>query len=178
MHERIDWMNSNKDDPCKLCKAHFLPLPCLTPAPPWLCPAHPQVCTPTDVVESINDTYWNLRAEVVPPEEEPEAMAAAGDMLAHVYHFTAGEADSTAAHVTCFGEPFFMKVQDRAHAGTLPALQHCGYTNRIMTFRLCNLILCEEQPVYFSSLRASGYVFNITPLPSVHSTPCFIHVVV
>jgi hypothetical protein len=42
-----------------------------------------QVFLGSDKVEQINDTYWTLRAEVVPPAE---ATLAAGEFLLHVYH--------------------------------------------------------------------------------------------
>ncbi len=46
-------------------------------------PLHTQVFTEDEKIEQINDTYWRLRAEVVPEEE---TMLDEGDVLMHAVH--------------------------------------------------------------------------------------------
>ncbi len=45
-----------------------------------------QIFPPEDKIESINDTYWTIRAE--PDEDEDEAGAAPSSLI-HVYHYHA-----------------------------------------------------------------------------------------
>ena len=46
-----------------------------------------QIYQPDDLIDKINDGYWDLRAEAVPEEELDTALDPETDCLIHVYHF-------------------------------------------------------------------------------------------
>lgn len=66
-----------------------------------------QIFSPNERIDSINDQYWTLRAEMIPQAERQLAL---GAKLIHVYHFSHDSTTTTV--VQNFGDPFFMVVYD------------------------------------------------------------------
>mmetsp|Transcript_18165 Transcript_18165/g.59352 ORF Transcript_18165/g.59352 Transcript_18165/m.59352 type:complete len:1097 (+) Transcript_18165:86-3376(+) len=58
-------------------------------------------------IETIDDTYWNMRGEEVPAEERN---LLSNEKLIHVAHFFRDAASTTL--LTNFGEPFYIKIRD------------------------------------------------------------------
>lgn len=59
----------------------------------------------TDKIDSINESYWHLRAEEVPEEQKNVEQ---NERLIHVYHFN--QTQNSALHN--FGDPFLLKIRD------------------------------------------------------------------
>jgi len=62
-----------------------------------------------EMIDSINDQYWTLRAEEVVPHEEPQSLT---DQVVHFCHFSrpAGTEAEQNREIPLFGEPFFLAV--------------------------------------------------------------------
>jgi len=58
-------------------------------------------------IDSINDHYWTLRAEAIPPEEQ---QLGPGERLIHVSHYSMEGGNNGA--VQNFGDPFLLKVRE------------------------------------------------------------------
>ena len=58
----------------------------------------------TDEIDSINDQYWTIRAEDIPPEEH---VAGAEDKLVHVRHFYRDQRMNMTHN---FGDPFLLML--------------------------------------------------------------------
>jgi len=61
----------------------------------------------TERIDTINDQYWTLRAEVIPEEERS---LGPDDKVIHVCHFS--QDSSTPTVVTNFGDPFFFRIRE------------------------------------------------------------------
>jgi ubiquitin carboxyl-terminal hydrolase 7 len=66
-----------------------------------------QIFSPSEKIDTINDQYWTLRAEVIPEEEKS---LEASDKVIHVCHFSQDNSASTV--VTNFGDPFFLLIRE------------------------------------------------------------------
>ena len=64
-----------------------------------------KVFAATDKIDGINEQYWNLVAEMIPPED---AEVGPNERLIHVYHFGAHTSGGTVAN---FGQPFLFKAR-------------------------------------------------------------------
>lgn len=73
-----------------------------------------KVCDPEENIETINDAYWNLRAEVIP---EDQLVVKEGERLIHVYHFNSDKENPQ--HITIFGDPFFLKIREDEKLGEI-----------------------------------------------------------
>jgi ubiquitin carboxyl-terminal hydrolase 7 len=69
-----------------------------------------------DCVDSINDSYWRMRAEAVPADQAEECMAPGERLLNCVHVCENSYAYTTAAsggsNVSAFGDPFLLKVRE------------------------------------------------------------------
>ncbi|KAK9819401.1 hypothetical protein WJX81_005916 [Elliptochloris bilobata] len=66
-----------------------------------------KIFPPEEKIDTINDTYWTVRAE--PDDDDEGAAAGPGSALVHCYHYHADAQN----HVTNFGNPFLMRVGER-----------------------------------------------------------------
>lgn len=66
-----------------------------------------KIFSPSEKIDTINDQYWTLRAEVIPEEEKS---LEASDKVIHVCHFSQDNSASTV--VTNFGDPFFLLIRE------------------------------------------------------------------
>ncbi|KAL3620230.1 ubiquitin carboxyl-terminal hydrolase 13 [Castilleja foliolosa] len=67
-----------------------------------------KIFSSSEKIESINDNYWNLRAEEIPEEEKN---LGAHDCLIHVYHFM-NEEKQNQVKIQNFGEPFLLVIHE------------------------------------------------------------------
>lgn len=66
-----------------------------------------KIFQPTEEIDSINDQYWTIRAEEMPPEEVAMEVA---DKVIHVRHFYRDQRMNMTHN---FGEPFLLLVRER-----------------------------------------------------------------
>ncbi|KAL3620232.1 ubiquitin carboxyl-terminal hydrolase 13 [Castilleja foliolosa] len=67
-----------------------------------------KIFSSSEKIKSINDKYWNLRAEEIPEEEKN---LSAHDCLIHVYHFM-NEEKQNQVKIQNFGEPFLLVIHE------------------------------------------------------------------